>query len=120
MCTLSFIVNLAIWIPARGNAPIIVFAILYGFASGTFVSLAPAIIAQITTDMRQVGTRTGSMFALVSVAALIGNPIAGALLGDDHGEYLYLQIFTGVTIAVGTAFFILSKSLCKGMFLSKF
>jgi MFS family permease len=120
MCTVSFVVNLALWLPARGNAPIIIFALLYGFASGTFVSLAPAIIAQITSDMRQIGTRTGSMFALVSVASLIGNPIAGALLGDDNDKYLYLQIFTGVAIAVATAIFVLSKSLCKGKFFKKF
>ena len=120
MCTVSFILNLALWLPARGNVPIIIFAVLYGFASGTFVSLAPAIIAQITSDMRQIGTRTGTMFGLVSFAALIGNPIAGALLSDDNDQYLYLQIFTGVAIAVGTAFFVLSKSLCKGKLLKKF
>ena len=120
MTMLSFIVNLALWLPARGDAPIIVFAVLYGIASGTFVSLAPAIIAQITSNMQQIGTRTGSMFALVSVAALIGNPIAGALLSDDNGQYLYLQIFTGVAIAVAMAFFVLSKSLCKGKFMKKF
>ena len=120
MCTFSFIVNLAIWLPTRGNAPIIVFAVLYGFASGTFVSLAPAVIGQITTDMTQIGTRTGSMFALVSVATLIGNPVAGVLLIDDDGRYLYLQIFTGVAIIVATAFFILSKSLCPGRVFKKF
>ena len=120
MCTVSFILNLALWLPARGNVPIIIFAVLYGFASGTFVSLAPAIVAQITSDMRQIGTRTGSMFGLVSFAALIGNPIAGALLSDDNDQYLYLQIFTGVAIAVGTAFFVLSKSLCKRQLFKKF
>jgi MFS family permease len=122
MVTVSFIVNLALWLPARGNAPIIVFAVLYGFASGTFVSLAPAIVAQITTDMRQMGTRTGTMFALVSFAALIGNPIAGALLGDDKGsdQYRGLQIFSGVVLAVATGFFVLSKSLSKGKLFAKF
>ena len=87
MCTASFVVNLAIWLLARANAPIIVFAILYRFVSGSFVSLAPAMIAQITKDMRNIGTRIGSMFALVSFAALIGNLIAGALLGKDDGQY---------------------------------
>ena len=120
MCTVSFILNLALWLPARGNAPIITFAVLYGFASGAFVSLAPAIIAQITSDMRQIGTRTGSMFGLVSFAALIGNPIAGALLSKDNDQFLYLQIFTGVAIAIGTAFFVLSKGLCKGKIFRKF
>ena len=103
MCTISFIVNLAIWLPARGDTPIIVFVILYGIASGSFVSLAPTIIAQITSNMQQIGTRTGTMFALVSFAALNGNPIAGALLIDGNGQYLYLPIFTvmvGILICI--------------------
>lgn len=120
MTSLSAIINLAIWLPARANAPIIVFAILYGIASGAFVSLAPAIIAQITTDMRTIGTRTGTMFMTVSFAALIGNPIAGALVTDDNGGYADLQIFTGVVIAVAAVLFIFSKSLCKGKLLKKF
>ncbi|KAJ8067810.1 hypothetical protein OCU04_003406 [Sclerotinia nivalis] len=116
MCTVSFVVNLALWLPARGNAPIVIFALLYGFASGTFGSLAPAIVAQITSDMRQIGTRTGSMFALASVASLIGNPIAGALaaLGPGNDQYMYLPIFTAVAIAIGTAILVFSKSLTKG------
>jgi MFS family permease len=122
MCTFSFVVNLALWLPARGNAPIIIFALLYGFASGTFVSLAPAIVAQITSDMRQIGTRTGSMFALASIASLIGNPIAGALapLGPDDDKYMYLPVFTAVVIAVGTAILVYSKSLSKGKFMKRF
>lgn len=120
LCTVSFIVNLALWLPSRGDVPIIIFAVLYGFASGTFVSLAPAIVAQITSDMGQIGTRTGSMFGLVSFAALIGNPVAGALLSNDSNQYVYLQIFTGVAFVVGTAFFVLSKSLCKGKLFKKF
>lgn len=122
MCTVSFIVNLVLWLPARGNAPIIIFALLYGFASGTFVSLAPAIVAQITSDMPQIGTRTGSMFALAGVASLIGNPIAGALapLGPESDQYMYLPIFTALAIAIGTAFLVFSKSLANGNFLQRF
>ncbi|KAI9641134.1 hypothetical protein NHQ30_010564 [Ciborinia camelliae] len=122
MCTVSFIVNLALWLPARGNAPIVIFALLYGFASGTFVSLAPAIVAQITSDMRHIGTRTGSMFALASVASLIGNPIAGALaaLGPENDQYMYLPIFTAVAIAIGTAILVFSKSLTKGNLTKRF
>ncbi|KAM3149107.1 hypothetical protein ABEW05_010630 [Botrytis cinerea] len=118
MCTINFIVNLGLWLPARGNIPIIIFALIYSFASGTFVSLAPTIVAQITSDMRKIGTRTGSMFALASIAALIGNLVAGALasLGPESDQYRYLPIFTAVTIAIGTAILVFSKSLTKVVF----
>ncbi len=67
---LSTILVLALWLPARGNVPFIVFSALYGFTSGAFVSLAPAMIAQIS-DIRQLGVRTGSMFMVVAFAALV-------------------------------------------------
>lgn len=67
----SAILVLALWLPSRGNAPIILFAAFYGFASGAFVSLAPALIVQIS-DIRQIGVRTGTMFAIVSVSGLVG------------------------------------------------
>ena len=52
MCSLSAIVILALWLPgtllAPGNAAIyIVFSMLYGFASGAFVGMVPALLGQI-------------------------------------------------------------------------
>lgn len=97
----SAIIVLALWLPARANAPIIVFAALYGFGSGAFVSLAPALIAQIS-DVRQIGVRTGTLFAIVSVAALVGNPIGGALVTSSGPDaFTHLQIFAGVTLFAG-------------------
>ena len=57
---LSTILVLALWLPARGNVPYILFAAFYGFSSGAFVSLAPALIGQIS-DIRQIGIRIGTM-----------------------------------------------------------
>lgn len=119
MCAACFVVDLALWLPSRGDAPIIIFAILYGFASGAFVSVMPAIIAQIS-DIRQIGTRSGTLFAVISFAALVGNPIGGALLSEDDGSYWGLQVFAGVTVAVGTGMFVVSKALIPGQFLKKF
>lgn len=94
------IIVLALWIPAKANAPIIVFAALYGFGSGAFVSLAPAVVAQIS-DVRQIGVRTGTLFAIISFAALASNPVGGALVSDDNGKYIGLQVFCGVMACAG-------------------
>ncbi|KAL8807126.1 MAG: hypothetical protein Q9200_004792, partial [Gallowayella weberi] len=51
---LSTILVLGLWLPARGNIPYILFAAFYGFSSGAFVSLAPALVAQIS-DIRAIG-----------------------------------------------------------------
>ena len=96
----SGITILALWLPAKSNAPIIVFAALFGFGSGAFVSLAPSVIAQIS-DVRQIGVRTGSFFAVISVAALISQPIGGALVTRWHGSYTGLQIYAGVLCVGG-------------------
>ncbi|KAH8595256.1 major facilitator superfamily domain-containing protein [Bisporella sp. PMI_857] len=109
----SAIIVLALWLPAKGNAPIIVFSILYGFSSGAFVSLGPALMAQIS-PIQEMGVRTGTFFLFVAIAGLTGNPIGGALVGEDDGDYLYLQIFCGVAMVMGTIFFTASRWVQAG------
>lgn len=104
----SALLVLCLWIPATSNAPIIVFAVLYGFTSGAFVSLAPALIAQIS-DIRQIGMRTGTMFAVISIAALTGSPIGGELNKRNNGSYKTLQIFCGCMMIAGSTFFLAAR-----------
>lgn len=98
----------AIWIPAKVNAPIILFSALYGFSSGAFVSMISALVAQIS-DIREMGIRNGTNFFIISFAALTGNPIAGVLIDRNNGGYLYLQIFTGLSMIIGLLFYIASR-----------
>ncbi|KAF2135279.1 uncharacterized protein K452DRAFT_281766 [Aplosporella prunicola CBS 121167] len=111
---LAGVVVLAAWIPATTNATVIVFAILYGFFSGAYVSLGPTLLAQIS-DISQIGIRNGSLYFVVSIAALTGNPIAGALENADHGGFTYLQIFAGVTTCVGGLLMLVTRISMTGM-----
>jgi MFS family permease len=114
MSYFSAILVLALWLPSRANAPIILFTILYGFSTGAFVSLVPALVAQIS-DVRQIGIRTGALFAVVSVGALTGNPIGGALVPDvEHGEFWKMQVFSGVALAAGSTVFVLARLKVTG------
>lgn len=107
---ITSVLVLALWIPSNTNALNIVFSALFGFTSGTFVSMVPAIVAQVTKDVRKIGVRNGSNFFVISLAALTGNPIAGVLVDrDSNGSYLYLQIFCGVTMLVGATFFLMAR-----------
>ena len=72
-----------IWIGIHNAAGLIVFASMYGFFSGTFVSLPPAAIVSISPSLDVVGTRMGMSFGVASLGLLIGTPIAGAILA--HG-----------------------------------
>ncbi|PYI06402.1 MFS general substrate transporter [Aspergillus sclerotiicarbonarius CBS 121057] len=102
---LTSILVLAFWIPSHTNPTLITFSALFGFTSGTLVSLIPAIVAQVTPDIRSIGVRNGANFFVISLAALTGNPIAGVLVQRDGGGYRSLQVFCGVVMLVGSGFF---------------
>lgn len=105
-CSLAGIIVLA-FVPASSNAAFIVFAVLYGFASGAYVSLLPAQIAHISR-VDQIGFRVGLLFACISFAGLIGNPIGGAIVGDD-GKFWGLYTFAGVMMLAGSFMFAIAR-----------
>ncbi|KAF7712071.1 Uncharacterized protein PECH_004922 [Penicillium ucsense] len=116
---LSAILVLALWLPSRSNVPAIIFSALYGFSSGAFVSIVPALIAQIS-DLREVGVRNGTCFAIISFAALTGTPIGGALVPDVlTGSYTRLQVFCGVVMMVGSSLFVVARVVVGGCNLRK-
>lgn len=106
VCYLSALFTLAIWIPAKSNAVAILFAALYGFSSGGVVSLGPAVIAQISR-VDELGVRLGTYFAVISIAALVSNPIGGALVPNAQTDPFWkLQVFAGVMMAVGSTLYV--------------
>lgn len=116
MSLYSGTIVLALWLPARGNTPLIIFAVLYGFSSGAFVSLLPAMIAQISEDMTKIGLRVGLQYATISVAALVSNPIKGGLIHPDRGGgFRDLQIYCGVLILAGSVMFICARVSLAGL-----
>lgn len=87
------------WLAVHSTAGIIILTILYGGFSGGFVSLTPVVMIVLTKDLRDLGTRLGMMFAVLSIALLVGTPIGGAIL-IGSGSYTGVQIFCGATIAL--------------------
>ncbi|EEQ30417.1 hypothetical protein McanMca71_002306 [Microsporum canis] len=119
MSFFSVIVVFAIWIPSHGTVPDVVFAILFGFASGSLVSLPPSLVAYIS-DVRQIGVRSGAMFATVSIAVLLGNPIGGSLVPDVvHGDYWRMQVFSGSMLLAGSMFFVFTRVRLAGTVIMK-
>ena len=73
---------------------------LYGFFSGTFVSLPATIYVHITKNRGMIGTRMGMGFAVTSFGILVGTPISGAILG--RSGYPSTWAYGGVmTVAAG-------------------
>lgn len=85
MVTLSGILCLAVWLPSTTSNTLIVFACLYGFVSGIFISVMPAATAQITPT-EKLGARLGAFGTVTSVAFLTGSPTAGALIKGQTRE----------------------------------
>lgn len=90
------------WIAVHDTlAGLIVWALLYGAFSGAFVSLQPSTVVSITDDMSIVGGRLGMNTFCAALGILVGNPIAGVIVG--HGSWVGLQAFCGGTLLVGAA-----------------
>lgn len=91
------------WTSITSLAQAVLFCIFYGFFSGTFVSISgssnslhllmprrriniltltigPAL-ATLSPDLSLVGTHMGMSFSFSALGLLIGNPVAGVLLG---------------------------------------
>ncbi|KAF7585204.1 hypothetical protein BBP40_011751 [Aspergillus hancockii] len=119
MCTLSAVVLLVLWLPgtllAPGRAAVyIVFSLLYGFASGAFVGMVPALLSQISPDVTKTGVRQGVLFTCISIASLTGSPIAGAILSRQDGTYWGLQVFAGAMMTGGVFFFVMARVVLVG------
>ncbi len=108
ICGISAIFTLCIWIPGKSNAAIIVYSVLYGISSGSFVSVAPSLIAQIS-EIRDIGLRTGTAFAVQSFGSLTGSPIAGAIAAREDGNFLGLQLFCGVSMVASTIVYVIAR-----------
>ncbi len=111
--SLSSILVLALWIPARSQGLTITFSTLFGFTSGTFVSMTPALIQQLSS-VQEIGIRMGTSFSVISIAALTGNPIAGALIDRNAGDYLYLKLFCGIAMGVGCVLLVAARNVQCG------
>jgi len=101
ICTsVSAILTLALWLPGHNNAAALCFAAFFGFFSGCYISLTPALVVEVSPP-QDIGHRTGILYFFISIGVLTGSPIAGALVDANGGQYTYLKIFASVTMLAG-------------------
>ncbi|KAF2867775.1 major facilitator superfamily domain-containing protein [Massariosphaeria phaeospora] len=95
---------LALWLPFNyhpSHAGIIVFGLIYGFASGAFVSLLMPCAAK-TGTLETLGVRFGTFQTIIGLSSLTGLPIMGAILHRQHDtDFMGLQVFAGVSCLLG-------------------
>ncbi|KAE8144875.1 major facilitator superfamily domain-containing protein [Aspergillus avenaceus] len=100
-CSLATGVVAYCWATVNNQNGMYAFSAFYGLAAAGIQSLFPATLSTFMTDLKTSGVRMGMVLSVVAIAALIGSPIAGALVERDGGQYLYAQMFMGSAIIAG-------------------
>jgi MFS family permease len=107
------------WSAVHDMSSLYAFAVFYGLFAAGIQSLFPATLSTLTTDLKKIGVRMGMVLSIVAVAALIGSPIAGALVSTDGGDYLYAQMFMGSAIIAGTVVLVGARVTKVGLGLAR-
>ncbi|KAJ5382314.1 hypothetical protein N7517_000225 [Penicillium concentricum] len=117
-CLMCSLFTLILWlcgdlVEPKSLGIVIGYAVLFGFWSGSAISIAPVCISQVC-EIQDYGKRVGTTWTLVSFGTLIALPIAGAIQQHNNGEYYGLIIFGGVLYITSTIAFVVSRGICKG------
>ncbi|KAJ5979861.1 monocarboxylate permease [Penicillium waksmanii] len=113
------VITFALWLPSQSNrAAILAYAVLFGFWSGSAISLSPVCVAQISKT-EDFGKRYGTTYFLVSLGTLVAIPIAGELLkvqppNGGLDNYYGLIVLCGLAYFFACLFFILSRAVSVG------
>ncbi|KAH9840918.1 major facilitator superfamily domain-containing protein [Rhodofomes roseus] len=86
------------------------FAILFGFFSGAYLSLCAPCIASLARDPSEIGARFGPAYLISSLGALTGNPIAGALLGLTFPWWKPI-LFCSISSALALVIIVVTRNL---------
>lgn len=91
------------WIGIHSVGSLFGFAVIYGSGSAVIQALWPAVIGSLskTPDLKKAGVRMGMAFTIVSFSSFTGPPLAGALIQQHGGSYMYANIWAGTSFFVG-------------------
>ncbi|CAN8100292.1 unnamed protein product [Discula destructiva] len=112
MIVLSVVACLGVWLPAGSHtAGLVVFAVVFGFASGSNVSITPVCVGRLCRT-QEYGRYYATCYTIVSFACLVGVPIGGNILTSNGGAYWGVIVFTGC-IYVGAFASLAGTKVCS-------
>lgn len=113
--------NLTLWLPFGKNLNVLyAFSAIYGFFSGSILSLVPVCIGQISRT-EEFGRRYSTMYLVVSFTSLAIIPIGGAIIGDSSIQsFNNFIIYVSCLMAAASLFYGISRAFCVGIKLCKF
>ncbi|KAI0780472.1 MFS general substrate transporter [Trametes elegans] len=95
------------WPFANSIASNVVVAIIYGCASGVYVSLLAAPVVRMGKT-HDVGVRIGMSMTVVALGAVAGPPISGAI-NASTGTYTYTGVYAGSAVMVACCFMLATR-----------
>ena len=101
------------WLGVHSTCGLIIFCILYGFFSGSFVAIGPTVVVTLSPSLSVVGTRMGMFFSLGGLGLLVGTPVAGQLvLRANYEAAIY---FCGAVVALGVGIMVAARIAKAGL-----
>ncbi|CEJ60329.1 hypothetical protein PMG11_08906 [Penicillium brasilianum] len=117
--TLICAVLLFCWIAVKSLAGLIVISILFGFFSGAAQALIPSVVVWLAPDLSKAGVRIGMTLCACGLGLLVGSPIGGAIISAqstaDHSVYWGLFLWGGITVLLGAAALMITRTLKVGL-----
>ncbi|KAI9477681.1 hypothetical protein LPJ55_000130 [Coemansia sp. RSA 990] len=100
---ISTIAILVIWLPFKSLGALIVSAVIFGFCSGSLVSLIPVITANLF-GIKRLSSNIGLLFISYTIGSFICSPVAGSLLDKyGHGtDYTWTIVYAGLFFGVAS------------------
>ena len=86
------------WLAINNTASLFVFSAIYGFFAGAITTVTAVIDASLCPSLDVVGVRMGMLLVPWAFGLLVGEPIAGAILGAAD-DWPGLQIFAGSALS---------------------
>ncbi len=110
-CTIAC---LALWLPAENStAMIIVFAVIFGFVSGSNLSLSPVCVGQMCKT-EHYGRYFSTCWMFVAFGTLTALPIGGQILSANGESYTGLIVFAGLSYAAAATCLIAARVMKVG------
>lgn len=103
-----------LWLMVRTKTALLIVGCGYGFTAGGVQSLFAAAVRGFAGGTNNP-TRIGVVFIAISIATLTGAPLGGQLVELANGDYLYAQVFSGVTIMFGASLLTLARFVKTGL-----
>lgn len=95
---------------------LIVYAVVFGFTSGTIISGASVVFSLCCKDARDIGTYAGVGMAIAGLGGLVGPPLDG-VFRDHFGGFFEASMFSGAVCSLGCVIALLTKMTKKqGLF----